>query len=70
MARCARRLPAAARLLLQIHDELVWEVPEPDLRRAAVIIKETMEQCGPAGAALPVALRAGRAWGLLADYAP
>ncbi|MCI5190830.1 MAG: DNA polymerase I, partial [Candidatus Electrothrix sp. AS4_5] len=34
---------AQARLLLQIHDELVLEVPEDELESVAALVKETME---------------------------
>ena len=32
-----------ARLVLQIHDELIYEVPDHSLRETASIIKTTME---------------------------
>ncbi|XP_059046617.1 DNA polymerase nu-like [Achroia grisella] len=60
------RPPVDAHLLLQIHDELVWEVPHQQLHAAAGIIKDAMENCGfECGLAvrLPVALSAGRSWG-------
>ncbi|KAJ2945815.1 hypothetical protein O0L34_g4719 [Tuta absoluta] len=59
-----------ARLLLQIHDELVWEVEHQDLAKAAEVIRSAMEQCGsPAGLpSLPVALSVGRNWGELEPY--
>ncbi|MCI5141525.1 MAG: hypothetical protein D3909_07325, partial [Candidatus Electrothrix sp. ATG1] len=34
---------AQAKLLLQIHDELVLEVPEDELDSVAAMVKETME---------------------------
>ena len=43
-----------ARLLLQIHDELVFECPTGEEERVATLARETMESVG---AALPVPLR-------------
>ncbi|XP_052759312.1 DNA polymerase nu-like [Galleria mellonella] len=63
--------PLAARLLLQIHDELVWELPHAHLHTAAGIIKEAMENCGyECGLAirLPVAVSAGRSWGEMRPF--
>ncbi|XP_052740122.1 DNA polymerase I [Bicyclus anynana] len=73
MIRCSevlRREGVEARLLLQIHDELVWEVPLPLLHTAAVLIKRAMESCGQAWGlpALPVALYRGHNWGEMEDF--
>ncbi|KAL0840815.1 hypothetical protein ABMA28_014625 [Loxostege sticticalis] len=61
--------PVRAHLVLQIHDELVWEVHEEDLERAAAAVQQVMEgvgrRCG-LPLRLPVALAAGRSWGDLA----
>ncbi|MCI5209252.1 MAG: DNA polymerase I, partial [Candidatus Electrothrix sp. ATG2] len=38
-----RAQQAQAKLLLQIHDELVLEVPEDELDSVAAMVKETME---------------------------
>jgi DNA polymerase-1 len=53
------RMPAAlsdaklkARMLLQVHDELIFEVPEAELGKTAAVVKKTME----AAAALSVPL--------------
>lgn len=52
MTRMPRALEEAGlhsvRMLLQVHDELIFEVPEPDVEKAKLIITRTME-----GAALP-----------------
>jgi DNA polymerase-1 len=38
-----REAGLAGRLLLQVHDELVLEVPEPELDRTAALVKQVME---------------------------
>jgi DNA polymerase-1 len=55
--RAMRRVPPAlekaglkARMLLQVHDELVFEAPEKEAKATAALVKEVME-----GAALPAA---------------
>jgi len=48
MARLPPRLPASVRMLLQVHDELIFEAPEQDVADASKIIVAVMEK-----AALP-----------------
>uniref|UniRef100_A0A2A4JFN8 DNA-directed DNA polymerase family A palm domain-containing protein n=1 Tax=Heliothis virescens TaxID=7102 RepID=A0A2A4JFN8_HELVI len=58
--------PVDAHLLLQIHDELVWEVNDLHVDRAAAIIKQAMEGCGQwcgMTVPLPVAISTGKDWG-------
>jgi DNA polymerase I len=46
MIRLPARLAAEglnARMLLQVHDELVFEMPEAEVERAAPVIREVME---------------------------
>jgi DNA polymerase-1 len=51
MVRLPKRLKDAdlkARMLLQVHDELLFEVPEDETERTAVVVKEVMEAaCDP-----------------------
>ncbi|CAK8721816.1 DNA polymerase I [Candidatus Electrothrix laxa] len=54
---------AQARLLLQIHDELVLEVPEDELESVAAMVKETMESV----MALDVPLKVNTEVGLSLD---
>ncbi|XP_032671376.1 DNA polymerase theta isoform X2 [Odontomachus brunneus] len=55
-------------LVLQLHDELLYEVNLADLKEVAVIIKESMEDVCQLTVPLPVKVRVGPAWGDLTDY--
>ncbi|XP_076234404.1 DNA polymerase theta [Calliopsis andreniformis] len=55
-------------LVLQLHDELLYEVNINDLRQFATIVKESMEQVCQLAVPLPVKLKAGPAWGDLSEY--
>ncbi|HEX8262377.1 MAG TPA: DNA polymerase, partial [Allosphingosinicella sp.] len=44
------------RMLMQVHDELVFEVPEADVERAAAVIRSVMERAAEPAAALSVPL--------------
>ena len=56
--RLHRELPEA-RLVLQVHDELIVECPEPEAERAAALLKEEMENV----VILSVPLTADAHWG-------
>jgi DNA polymerase-1 len=71
--RAMIRLPAAlaaqnlsARMLLQVHDELVFEAPEAEAPRACAVIKHVMEEaCAPAlslSVPLVVEAKAAKTW--------
>ncbi|XP_043257568.1 DNA polymerase theta [Colletes gigas] len=55
-------------LVLQLHDELLYEVNIKDLRQVATIVKESMEQVCQLAVPLPVKLKVGPAWGDLSEY--
>lgn len=57
------RLPA--RLLLQVHDELVLEVPEPALVDTARVVQKTMEDAYPLSVPLVTEARWGKNWGTM-----
>ncbi len=64
--RAMLRIPAAlvdaglaARMLLQVHDELLFEVPEAECEKTASVVRVVME--GAAGLSLPLVADAG--WG-------
>ncbi|NUM25942.1 MAG: DNA polymerase I [Candidatus Buchananbacteria bacterium] len=57
-----------ARMLLQVHDELVFEVPEADLKQVAVFVKTAMEGIYKLRAPVETHLKAGENWGELASF--
>lgn len=62
----ARSGHPAGRLLLQIHDELLMEVPEPDVLVAARAIRDAMAGAVHFdGVPLAVKIQSGRSWGEL-----
>lgn len=52
----------AARMLLQVHDELVLEVPDKELATVAPLVREIMEGAYPLDAALKVDMEVGPNW--------
>lgn len=70
MLRVHSRLREAsprARMILQVHDELVFECPKHELSRLAKIIRDEMEHVIPLGVPLKVDLAWGNNW---ADLEP
>ncbi len=59
-------LSSKSRLLLQVHDELVLEVPPADVERIAKTIKQTMEQIRDIGVPILVEAKTGQRWDELA----
>ncbi len=52
-----------ARVLLQVHDELVLEVSEKELDQAVKVVQETMENVYPLSIPLETEARVGKDWG-------
>ncbi len=52
-----------ARMLLQVHDELVLECPQEELRPAARLVQDVMEKAYPLSIPLETEPRWGRTWG-------
>jgi DNA polymerase-1 len=52
-----------SRLLLQVHDELIFEVPEAELKQAQDLVKQRMEQAVVLSVPLRVSLEVGPTWG-------
>jgi DNA polymerase I len=70
MVRLAPLLPAespTARLLLQVHDELLFEVPREELARVAAKVKDIMESAWKLFVPLVVDLKAGPNWRDMAE---
>jgi DNA polymerase-1 len=65
MINIAERLKTAnlrTKMLLQVHDELVFEVPEKELDRASQLIKDEMEHVYPLNVPLKVDINWGKNW--------
>ena len=65
MIRLADRLKAedfSARMLLQVHDELLLEVPLGEVDRLIPVLRETMEGALPLDVPLTVDVKVGRDW--------
>ncbi len=65
MIRVAERLAASgspARMLLQVHDELLFEVPRTGVDALVALVRETMESAMPLDVPLTVDVKAGDDW--------
>lgn len=54
---------AGAELVLSIHDELLFEVPDDTMRKIAPAIRDTMEHAFPLSVPLTVQVKHGERWG-------
>ena len=54
-------------LVLQLHDELIYEVTERDQQAVAAIIKQEMENAMQLKVKLPVKVKLGYTWATLQD---
>lgn len=52
-----------AKMLLQVHDELLFEIPEPELQSVVPLVKETMEASAHLSIPLRVQVECGSSWG-------
>jgi DNA polymerase-1 len=65
MIKVADGLPSisdGARLLLQVHDELLLEVPKKDVEQVASYVKQTMETIEDIGCPIIVDVKRGKNW--------
>ena len=51
-----------SKLIMQVHDELVFEVPKSELEQMKVMIKETMEHAVELETPLAVEVGSGKNW--------
>ena len=59
--RLREELPDA-KLILQVHDELILEVKEADAERACVLLKEEMENAVSLAVPMTVDANSGKSW--------
>jgi len=59
--------PGGGYFVLQLHDELIYEVNAADVPVVAGIVKRCMESASQLSVKLPVKLKAGSAWGTMTD---
>ncbi|HAP57361.1 MAG TPA: DNA polymerase I, partial [Sphaerochaeta sp.] len=52
-----------ARLLLQIHDELIFEVPEAEIEQTKAVVKEALEHAVALSVPLRTSIEVGSNWG-------
>jgi DNA polymerase-1 len=60
--RALRRERLRARLLLQVHDELLLEAPDAEVERVVALVRRHMEGAYPLDPALKVDVGVGRSW--------
>lgn len=66
MLRVVRRMEKdgyQSRLLLQVHDELIFEVPEQEITNMQLLVREEMEHAVELSIPLRVSMEVGRSWG-------
>ncbi len=62
MIKIQKELPKVSKnskMLLQVHDELVFEVPEKEIKKVANLIKDVMENIYKLRAPIKVGIEAG-----------
>ena len=59
--------PRGAFLVLQMHDELIYEVNKQDLNDIKLIVKDCMENCMEFQVKMKVKLKIGKSWGSLTE---
>jgi DNA polymerase-1 len=53
---------SSVKMMLQVHDELVFEVPERDVNKVAKLVREAMEGAASLSVPLKVDVKAGKNW--------
>jgi len=54
-----------ARMLLQVHDELIFEVPDEELEETTALVQQVMENAYTLDIPLSTEAKAGRSWGTM-----
>ena len=62
VARALREAGLKAQMILQIHDELLFDVPEDEVEQVKSIVKREMEGAMSLGVPLEVSVGVGRNW--------
>ena len=62
VAAALRREKLQARMILQVHDELVLEVPRAEVEATSRLVRETMESAAKIDVPLPVEIGVGENW--------
>ena len=62
VAAALKREKLHAKMILQVHDELVFEVPRDEIERTGVVVKEAMEQALKIDVPLLVEIGVGDNW--------
>jgi len=65
MIEVAQVLPAGARMILQIHDELIVECDKDQVQQVSDILRDTMVHVHKFGVPIEVGIRTGQNWGEL-----
>lgn len=58
----------APKLVLQLHDEFIYEIPKKHLMQAAIVLKESMEEAVRLSIPFPVKLKSGPTWSNMAEF--
>ena len=62
MPRALAQANLAAKMLLQVHDELIFEVPESELEKTSALVKEVMEEVVQLDVPLIAEVGHGKSW--------
>jgi DNA polymerase-1 len=62
LPKALREAGLAARMLLQVHDELVFELPESERDATSLVVKQVMENVATLAVPLAVDIGHGRSW--------
>ena len=63
IARRMKEQGMRSRILLQVHDELIFEVPEDEVRAMESLVRDCMENAYSLSVPLRVGIETGRSWG-------